>query len=388
MAEGQRVPPFPSGSSPSVSAPLYMESLYSEIGRESSAGTRSPVQEFLAVARRLKSERKAARSKTSCPPEGKPEAVPASRRGRGPPDSGNMAGSSTDQTSGPSTALAMYTGGSSDLPARVVSPYFSEAARFPAPEGIDQGTVLFQGGVPPMRVLPGGCSVVVTCGQAVDGSLADSQLFGRAEVGGQITNLGACMSLLTGAAAQSRLIDLLASCCPGAAVDLTVYTIDRDDLRDAMISARRHRQARIRVLSDCRQSLTSGASVAGQRSYLLSLEREGVEVRVGCGRALAPVYAQVNRFPAFGSMSGALHAKAAHVEGVLIVGSTNWTTSSRANFEIAAEVLLSDAGKEVWRQTFSEQWEKARPIFSAEQELALRPYAPPRRNARAYSGAD
>jgi len=279
-----------------------------------------------------------------------------------------------------------YTGGSADLPARVVSPYFSEAARFPTPEGIGEGRMPFEGGVPPLRVLPGGCSVVVTCGQAVDGSLADSQLFGRAEVGGQITNLGACMSLLTGAAAQGRLIDLLASCRPGAAVDLTVYTIDRDDLRDAMISARRNRHAQIRVLSDCRQSLTSGASVAGQRSYLLSLEREGVEVRVGCGRALAPVYAQVNRFAAFGSMPGALHAKAAHVGGVLIVGSTNWTTSSRANFEMAAEVLLSDAGKEVWRQTFSEQWEKARPIFSAEQELALRPYAPPRRNARGYTG--
>ena len=196
------------------------------------------------------------------------------------------------------------------------------------------------------------------------------------------------MSLLTGAAGQGRLIDLLASCRPNARVDLTVYTIDREDLRDAMVEARRNRQAQIRLLSDCRQSLTSGASVAGQRSYLLALEREGVEVRVGCGRALAPVYAQVNRFPAFGSMCGALHAMAACVDGVLIVGSTNWTTSSRANFEIAAEVLLSEAGKEVWGQTFTEQCEKARAIFTAEQELALRPYAPPRRGARGYTGVD
>ena len=109
---------------------------------------------------------------------------------------------------------------------------------------------------------------------------------------------------------------------------------------------------------------------------------------MSCGRALAPVYAQVNRFPAFGSMSGALHAKAACVDGVLIVGSTNWTTSSRANFEVAAEVLLSKAGQEVWAATFSEQVEKARPIFGAEQELALRPYAPPRRGARGYLGVD
>ena len=151
-------------------------------------------------------------------------------------------------------------------------------------------------------------------------------------MGGQITNLGACVSLLTGAAAQGRVIDLLESCRPGARVDHTVYTIDRDDLRVAMVEARRNRQARIRLLSDCRQSLTSGVSVAGQRSYLLTLERDGVEVRLGCGRALAPVYAQVNRSPAFGSMSGALHAKAACVDGALIVGSTNWTTSSRANF--------------------------------------------------------
>ena len=69
-----------------------------------------------------------------------------------------------------------YSGSSADLPARVVSPYYSEAARFPAPEGTEVGRMLFEGGVPPMRVLPGGYSVVVTCGQPVDGSLADSQL--------------------------------------------------------------------------------------------------------------------------------------------------------------------------------------------------------------------
>jgi len=67
MVEGPRVPPLREGSSPSSSPPVYMESLYSEIGRESSTGVRSPVQEFLA-ARRLKSERKAARSKASGPP--------------------------------------------------------------------------------------------------------------------------------------------------------------------------------------------------------------------------------------------------------------------------------------------------------------------------------
>ena len=130
-----------------------------------------------------------------------------------------------------------YSGSSTDLPARVVSPYYSEAARFPAPEGTGEGRVLFGGGVPPIRVLPGGSSVVVTCGRPVDGSLADSQLFVGAEVGGQITNLGACMSWLRGAAAQGRVIDLLVSCRPGAKVDLTVYTIDRDDQRAAMVEA-------------------------------------------------------------------------------------------------------------------------------------------------------
>jgi len=72
-------------------------------------------------------------------------------------------------------------------------------------------------------------------------------------------------------------------------------------------------------------------------------------------------------------MSGALHAKAACVDAVLVVGSTNWTTPSRANFEVAAEVQLSRAGQEVWEATFSELWEKTKPILDAEQELALGP---------------
>jgi hypothetical protein len=175
MVAGPRVPALRTGSSPSPSPPLYTESLCSEIGRQSSAGASSPAQAFLAVAKRLKSERKSARSKASGPAGGQAESGPASRRGRGPPVPGRTSGSSADHASGAGAALVTYSGSSADLPARVVSPYYSEAARFPAPEGIEGGRMPFEGGVLPMRVLPGGCSVVVTCGQPVDGSLADSQ---------------------------------------------------------------------------------------------------------------------------------------------------------------------------------------------------------------------
>jgi hypothetical protein len=43
------------------------------------------------------------------------------------------------ETSRVDTAPVTYSGSSTDLPARVVSPYYSEAARFPAPEGTEEG---------------------------------------------------------------------------------------------------------------------------------------------------------------------------------------------------------------------------------------------------------
>ena len=40
--------------------------------------------------------------------------------------------------------------------------------------------------------------------------------------------------------------------------------------------------------------------------------------------------------------SGILHAKAVHTDNGTLLGSTNWTTSSRANIELGAELALGD----------------------------------------------
>ena len=40
--------------------------------------------------------------------------------------------------------------------------------------------------------------------------------------------------------------------------------------------------------------------------------------------------------------AGILHAKAVHTDSGTLLGSTNWTTSSRANIELGAELALGD----------------------------------------------
>jgi len=99
MVAGPSVPAHGLGTSLDPSPPSYMASLYSEVGRESSSGVRSPAQELLAVARKLKSERENARSKVPALADGMAELGPASRRGRGVPPAERTSGSMAVETS-------------------------------------------------------------------------------------------------------------------------------------------------------------------------------------------------------------------------------------------------------------------------------------------------
>ena len=66
------------------------------------------------------------------------------------------------------------------------------------------------------------------------------------------------------------------------------------------------------------------------------------------GGPLGPEYRRVNRAVAG---TGIQHAKTLLADDFLIIGSCNWTTSSRANSELGALVHLTPRGAQLVRDT-------------------------------------
>ena len=119
---------------------------------------------------------------------------------------------------------------------------------------------------------------------------------------------------------------------------LLAYMYDLEKFTDAQINVRKRGGAAILVL-DVQKTFgkATDGQCTGQQSQILRLEGAGVPVRLFEGASKDDDYAAVGRKCFF---RGAHHAKALLAGNILIVGSSNWTTSSKANGEMGVVVKV------------------------------------------------
>ena len=80
-------------------------------------------------------------------------------------------------------------------------------------------------------------------------------------------------------------------------------------------------------------------------------------------------YAKVQRHYST-DFRGNMHAKCLRVDKEMLLGSANWTTASRGNYEMVVKLMLNDEGKEKAIRMFEECWERATPLTREDYEEA------------------
>ena len=115
---------------------------------------------------------------------------------------------------------------------------------------------------------------------------------------------------------------------------LTAYTYNTSDISEQLIKAA-IRGVRVQITVDMGNTL-QGAPKA-QATRLGDLRRAGVDVRLTSGLT---------------GKSGIQHSKTLLADQMMIVGSSNWTSSSKLNHEMSALVHLNPAGVEQYENRY------------------------------------
>ena len=167
---------------------------------------------------------------------------------------------------------------------------------------------------------------------------------------------------------QQILVDSLRE-WPKCDVTLVAYSFDQPQVVEALES----HQGRTRLLADLSQ--TNGKTKQ-QYQVLLRLQRAGCSVRVGSGTSVRNAYlADRREISAMGSsIRGIIHGKSCLlVEGcraLSLVGSCNWTTSSKSNLEFGVQVEVDAEGEFVrdYLAHFEGTWAQAESLDSLSQD--------------------
>ena len=150
------------------------------------------------------------------------------------------------------------------------------------------------------------------------------------------STLGELLAVLDAKASQEAALDMIGSAGQADEIVLLGFSLDRDDLVQALVGAKK-RGCSVRVTLD--PAMTLQGRTRDQLSSAKSLVAAGISVRVVDGVPLEKEYAAVGRRVA-GHLRGIQHAKAVLVGRTLLAGSCNFTTSSRSNWEVGLQVTL------------------------------------------------
>ena len=122
------------------------------------------------------------------------------------------------------------------------------------------------------------------------------------------------------------------------------YTYDLPEFQEALIGAANRRVA-VKVGLDHRTTLSSRPR--DQQQFAQQLQANRIAVILLKGGPLAPEYKKVGRTVVG---TGIQHAKTVLVDNMLVVGSCNWTVSSKANSEIAVLIRMNPSGERSMRE--------------------------------------
>lgn len=123
-------------------------------------------------------------------------------------------------------------------------------------------------------------------------------------------------------------------------VVILAYSWDEPNVMSEVRTAH-ERGVKVELIADHR--MTFGATTRAQTELVKELVEADMIVRTCSGENISAEYARAGRsvFPA----TGILHAKVMYAPPYLMVGSANWTTSSRCNQEVGVLLYLEPAGQ-------------------------------------------
>jgi len=196
-------------------------------------------------------------------------------------------------------------------------------------------------------------------------------------------DLGMVQGLLAGPEAQGEAVRMLQDASSRSTIDMTAYSFDRRDMAKELLAAA-SLGAEVRVLVDQQMTMTGRTTDQLRMVSELALPVSRVKVRKLVGRSLADEYRKVGRNYTRDYL-GQLHAKYLRVDDEALVGSCNWTTASRGNYEMVVKLNLNEDGRKTFKEFFEELWDRGTEFTSVDvdhAEIARRD-----RERRATSGA-
>ena len=174
------------------------------------------------------------------------------------------------------------------------------------------------------------------------------------------------LSCIVNCAQQHKAtVYFLGSMQQGDVAYLVAYTFGLQEVASAAQTAAR-RGGDVRIVADKRE-LFSGRT-AGMIDLLDQCQRAGCRVFLATGTSVSNAYAQVGRYGPSDLGVGICHAKTfAMCKGtteaigpaVMLLGSANWTTSSRCNLEMGVLLTLTWNGWFQFRMRFDAMTETA-----------------------------
>ena len=129
------------------------------------------------------------------------------------------------------------------------------------------------------------------------------------------------------------------------------YSYDLPELQEALVYAA-SRKVPVKVGLDRRTTLSG--KPRDQQQLAQQLDAHRISVVLQKGGPLAPEYLRVGRTL---SGTGIQHAKTLLADHTLVVGSTNWTVSSRANSEVGVKIRLHPSGERLVREALESRLE-------------------------------
>jgi phosphatidylserine/phosphatidylglycerophosphate/cardiolipin synthase-like enzyme len=165
-------------------------------------------------------------------------------------------------------------------------------------------------------------------------------------------SFGSVLAVLDAVSSHETAVQIITKAAPGERVTMLGFSFDRAEIVSALVGARK-RGCLVRVVLD--HNMTIKGKTRDQFSSAKELVACGVLLRVTTGVPLGPEYQAVGRsVPGF--LNGIQHSKAVLAGREAVIGSANWTTSTRSNFELGLHVEFNASHADIVEEMFLGSW--------------------------------
>ena len=181
------------------------------------------------------------------------------------------------------------------------------------------------------------------------------------------------VAYLVNSAALEEAVEIMNKAKVGWQICVRAYSFDQPDLVSALKEAA-SRGAACKLISD--QSQANGKT-KNQVQSLKEVQSAGVQVRLACGSSVNAAYQSDGRAVRAGRvLMGLHHAKSllatSPTETIVLAGSCNFTTSSKANQEAGVKLILKKGSpfQKSWEDEFCKSFEGAETLEEFEHRIS------------------